>query len=352
MRVLKFLVSSLLVVGVICVLAALATREALLASSVSQMKDALRLLKSVEEKGEYASNCLGLGAVPDENGRVYTGQLRFTSDTEYVLEVICNQFWLNPIQVKADQLKPLVKKLPGQAGIIWGDSLSGITLSIMGRSSQIFVLEREIVTAAADSYDFVNESVGPVASCSGYGYGCCLDDSQQGSGTQLEGVTDCPKSCFSQCQERPVVLSFHTQPFYDTATRTLTIANGDSVSFSYVVSDTQTDKLAKPGTSFSETTDETGATVDAQVSTMESVMAVFQAAFDKQNVAVASDSAYVRVDFGDGDSLTLPNLQGLSDHRYDCATGNCEYQARITATNGFGITSADSVLNSIRVVVQ
>ena len=337
MRILKSLLTFTVMIGLFCVMALLIVREILLAVGVNQVTASVKELKQIESKGQYVNECLSKGSVPVEGEDILALQLRFTSDTEYVTEVVCRQFTFDPITINTVSLSPLVKKLPGDSGIIWGDYQSGIHLSALGRQGYVYVEDREILNGYREVLG-LNFETEPVASCSGYGFTCCQEGFEQGVGDQLVGATDCPKSCFSSCQERPVVLSFNSHPFFDTKTRIVQIKSNQTVTFSYVVSDTQVDSFSVKDVEKSDPFSYT-------------ILTLAESLFEKKADTAIPEEALVVVDFGDGKQEVLSELQGSVSHAYTCDKASCQYKVFARARNSLGVESADNLINSIVVSV-
>lgn len=244
-------------------------------------------------------------------------QLRFTSDKDYVLEVICREFSFDPIEISSHELGPYVTKKPGTSGIVLNQGRSAVELVIfddlttdleqmLGRDLNF--LRKEKIVGVDNSY--VTETlvgddlgVGPATSCEGYGFECCDPVAQRGVGEQRDGVRGCESGCFQACTARPAVLSFTSNPFFDVANRQVQIKPGEIIDFNYVV--------------------DSGAT---------------------ENVAV-------RVDFGDGQVEDLDTKTGSLSHAYTCAVDSCTYTAIVTAVDGTGTDSVVSSVSKIQVVV-
>lgn len=337
MRVLKFLISFLFVTVVAGTIIALLAREVMLLVGVNQIKQTLNTLRHISTNGTYTNDCLAMGSYPTKDEPLSVYQIRFISDNEYVSEIICNQFPLSPIEIAQVQLKPFITKKPGQSGIIFGSELSGVVLSVLGREAMVFIEDEEIGKSYGDTVEAAIQS-GPVASCGGFGFSCCQNDFEQGSGDQLLGVTDCPKSCHAICLDRPVVLSFNTSPFYDPKTRVVSVASGQSVTFSYVISDSQADSFS-----------------DSNISSADDIiymLLTFLQSFmsDSSGVKVSGNSN-VTIKFGDGQQSQLTDLQGTTDHAYTCKQRSCSYRAQLIVENIQGISSADTMLSIIDIKV-
>ncbi len=301
MRILKFLLSSLIVIAIVSGLGFLLAREALLIWGVARVRTSLSKIKSISKNPtNYARQCRQMGADPGQT-LIYAYQLRFTSDKSYVTEVVCEQFQNNPIQVESNTLPFFIKKLPGSSGIIWGDSISGIALEVWGRKRAIIVEKEEILYENYDDSSFLG--VSPLSSCVGFGFNCCNTQSSQGVGEQYTGVNDCPKTCFSGCSPRPILLSFISDPFPDIETKIARVGAGETVVFNYVL--------------------------------------------DDQGV----DGNTVVIDFGDGQSQSSDQISGFFEHVYSC-TGSCSYVAKIDIKNSNGVSAADTPVNQIRIQVR
>jgi hypothetical protein len=122
-------------------------------------------------------------------------------------------------------------------------------------------------------------------------------------GDQLTQVTDCPRSCFSQCLRRPVVLSFTSDPFLNPQTRVAAVGAGESVTFSYVV----------------------------DVPEAELVQIV--------------------INYGDGQEQQLLETSGSSSHTYSCTQPVCTYQASLSVTQENGATAAPTPVTMITLQV-
>lgn len=301
MRIVKFIGKSLVWIGIISILGFLVGREVLLSLGVSQLKSSLSALKSMEVKKTYFSQCQakGVGILQESSGAVL--QIRFTSPTEYRVEILCSEFSFDPIIVEQESLPFLVKKENKSGGIIWGEALSGVTLELWGRKKTIGVSERSIVRLDEDQ-QFVSQ---PATTCSGHGFTCCQLESEQGANQQLsQGVTDCPRSCFQSCRARPVILSFNTEPVLDFKNRTVNLESGQSLEFKFVID---------PG---------------------------------------EGDTLHAMLDYGDGETQTFDQTDNQATHVYECQRRVCEYRVQLSAENSQGITSADLPVTTLGVTVK
>ncbi|MBD3279722.1 MAG: hypothetical protein GF390_03355 [Candidatus Pacebacteria bacterium] len=337
MRILKFLTTSIILLTVLIVIVVLSMREALLFIAVEKVKSDVRLLRQIQLKGEYTTECVRRGTVAVNQESATTTQLRFTNNQDYLIEVLCNQFSLDPIVVKTESLPPMVSKAAGQGGIVWGEDLSGIRLEIAGREGAVWLDQAQVYSSLTHTEGDLG--VQPFTSCVGMGYQCCNSDFMQGMGKQITGVNDCDKTCFEQCLDRPLVLSFASQPFVDPKTRIVNIRSGEQLSFSYTLSSTQQDAFA-------------GRLTEENDNLLFKTMLLLQALIKQENITPEDLPLEVSLSFGDGQVETFSTLQGSANHVYTCSSGSCSYTAQIKATDLKGVSSANSEISKIKVQVS
>ncbi len=315
----RILLSMLKVFFALLVLAAvvlLISREALLISATHVITSSLGELQRAGTKGTHIGQCQnrGFGFI---DGSEAVMQLRFLSDTEFVLEVKCSENSTEAILISRKNLPPFVTKVQGGSGFpLFGRSAIKIevfrSFETMLKSVLFFeptFLLRSKTIAAEDGFiiedfspfDFEN---GPITSCSGYGYFCCDAVAEKGAGEQIIGLNGCEERCYASCVARPLVLSFTTNPFFDFKTRKLSLRNGETVEFSYVV-DTP-----------------------------------------------AGTTATATFDFGDGETSTAEGENGTVSHTYSCPNTTCEYPASIQVIDNWGIESIISDVSKLMVVVE
>lgn len=302
MRILKFIVVGLLILALVGGVGVIIGREALLVFSVAQIRTSISTLRQIEKNPKaYALECRQKG-VSVETDVIEKLQLRFISPTEYVLEVVCAQFSLDPIVIEKKSLPQFVVKLPGSSGIIWGDAPSAVGLSVFGRNRAVVVESKEIFyTNITDDFFY---GVSPISSCQAYGFLCCQKENQIGQGSLFNGVSDCPSSCYSECISRPMILSFNSDPFMDFQTRTTKVKADEMITFSYVA---QTNGI--------------------------------------------DDNGVIELSTGDGQKYTSSEMNGTFTHNYQCPSSTCNFQATIRVVNGQGIESALLPINIISVNV-
>jgi hypothetical protein len=299
MRIIKFLLSMILLIAFLSGLAFLGFREIILFVADSQIKGALKTLRQIKtDPNAYYYKCREKGGDEDEAvPEVF--QLRFTSNSDYQLEVICRQFPFDPIVVDQRKLPFLINKSQGSSGLVWGKDKSALGLEIWGRKSAI-VVKDEKMTVSNFQTDWGKI---PATNCQGYGFKCCQEETSIGVGQQLSASADCPRSCFASCQSRPIILSFASDPFYDTQTKTITVGSGEEINFSYVV--------------------------------------------DPGDAALKSG----KIDFGDGEDYEFFDTIGRIAHSYTCRQSACNYQVSITAIDVKDTSSAATSVAKIVVKV-
>jgi hypothetical protein len=300
MRIIKFLLTSLLSLVILGGITFLISREVLLFLGNARVKSSLTILKKTYASQSYFQKCKEKGfsfISGDDPARI---QLRFLSSTEYVVEVLCNQSSIRPIVIEKRQLPWLVQKVPGSSGVVWGEDRSAIRLEIFNRSKTIGVEDEFVVNLSAGD----ELGVSPNASCAGFGFACCMKESQQGVGEKITAVSDCPKSCFNSCISRPVVLAFNFQPVPDDQAQAIIIRTGESITFSYFLDKGQ------------------------------------------------AESVIVKLDYGDGTMDQFHTEKQIIDHNYLCSQKECVYQVRLMVEDNLGIPAADLPITSTTVIVK
>jgi hypothetical protein len=302
MRILKLIFFTILFLAFFGSVSFFIGREFILTMGTSNMRSALKQVATVSKNsGVYAAECRKKGIIELDESSIKTIQLRFISDTEYQIEVICRQFSLDPIIVERSTLPNLVRKTDGYSGVVWGENLSGVAIQALGKVKSVYVEDFSVYTG--DLGD-VEGSIGPLTSCEGNGFSCCSVETTIGSGDQLTSVSDCPQSCYESCIRRPVILSVSTQPFFDLKTRVLTVSRGEQVTVAYV-------------TDFAD-----------------------------------SKELDIKIDFGDGESTHTSEYNGDVLHQYNCSQETCTYDLEVTAVNEKGIEAARTAVTRVTVIVQ
>lgn len=268
-------------------------------------------------------------------------QLRFTTERDYNLEVVCADFVTTPLTLDSKTLPPLVHKMSSSTGFMMDGSLlpQVIQLVVGSRVAWIYTDRGLAYTSFIQPLE-LDYVAGPLSSCQANNQTCCNLEVQRGVGTQLTEVRDCPKSCFASCLARPVVLAFNARPVVDPGTRTIEVRRGEPVTLSYVIGKSQADAFANQldkatPTSWSE---RLFGWLDANQSS---------GAVDDIMLPVA-----VTIDLGDGEVWQGQELQGSLDHIYQCDNQLCFYQIHLQAADGRGVLSVDNELAKMIVRVS
>ena len=258
----------------------------------------------------HRRDCLEIES-PTDGYQIEAYQVRFTSGSDYVIEVVCAQNDRQLILVSSHRLAFGVSKLPGYSGMylpIKEDPdappiTSSLVLGLYGLHRAITYQDQSLASFATDQITKPDpgSSYAP-NTCQGWGYICCDSATQVGEGThQRTGVTDCSADCFEACNSRPVILFFHTDPRLSADTRQVSIQNNQLLLFSYSVQDPE----GEPTT--------------------------------------------VTIDFGDGESTSTTNVTDSVSHTYTCQQSRCSYTVTLTVTDQSGLSQAASRLSQITV---
>ena len=331
MRIIKAFITSLLIIAIVCGTIFFTAREVLLVMTTSKIKQSLVLIRDVQQEQMYATECMSKGSSRDTSGNIHYTQLRFIDLNSFVVEVICNGMEHSPIELAAVDLPPLVYHEVGQSGLRWSED-AGLNFTCLNRVGSISVIDGMVYTSLKPTQTASTQ--GPPSQSESYGYECCDVDFQQGDGKAITAALDCPQTCYASCLDRPLILSFSTQPYYDKLTRTLQVNRGQSVIFSYTVSPNQE-------VSFNGFYDESDQ--------IEKTIAMIEMVF---NPPQPEDEVEVIIDFGDGQQEEFSSLRGQVEHQYDCAIDICLYTAKLKVIKQNGIESLDSLQNTIKVQVN
>ena len=313
MRVLSLLIKLFSLLFVLVVVVFLIGREVVLSMGVSNIKDSVLTLRDHQKRSTYYDVCNRKGSQVIEGFEFVTYQLRFTSSTEYVLEAVCAQLEFDPVLIEKKSLPRFVSKVPGASGFLMSrDKVTGIELEAFGEIEKMLDLSFPISkqkTVAVNNMQLVYPQTdqffdeGPVSSCEGYGYLCCDNLTQQGIGEQISGADGCPDTCFADCETRPSLLSFTTNPLLNPKTRTIQISRNSGLEFHFVVDGGD------------------------------------------------SRAVKVNIDYGDGETESVSAEEGRSIHRYACSTHYCRYQAHIELEDNWGVKSVETSINRINIEV-
>ncbi len=333
MRILRFFLFSLLGIFIFSLIGFFLGREVLLVYGSSMLKSDYNNLF----RKNYAEQCVR----QFDYSQDYWTQIRFISNKEYNLEVVCADFVAAPIVLASKKLPPLLfKKTSGSGFLIDQRELPFfIELSALGRELFVYTDNQEMHSNYFFKPDLDYEA-GPLSSCQAHNYRCCSLEVESGLGEQITAVNDCPKSCFTSCLLRPVVLSFNGRPALDDETRTIEVGSGEAVTLSYVLGNGKTDVF-------------TGQLNKEQ---KQSFLEKLQTIFSKNLINQSDDElalpVQVTIDLGDGQIFQSTNLQDSFDHIYTCQTGNCYFNVKLTALDARGVLSVDNELAKMIIKVN
>ncbi|HQM16047.1 MAG TPA: hypothetical protein PLM16_02470 [Candidatus Woesebacteria bacterium] len=330
MRIIKAFFSSLLIITVVVGALFLISREILLMMAVQRVKQYLVQVRDLDQQQAYAAECGSKGSSRDDNGRVHSTQLRFLDDSAFVVEVVCNQMEHAPIEITQANLPPFVSRELGKSGWRWPEP-GVIHFSLYKREYAVVVADETIDTV----YKQVPQTggSGPPGACVSFGYRCCDSNIQQGAGVLATTVIDCPEQCFAGCEDRPLILNFGTQPYYNKLDRVLEIKAKEPVVYSFVVSPNQEANFS----GYMDSDDP----VEKSIATIEMF-------FTKEIEEVLQ----VTLDFGDGKQEVFTGSRGQVQHQYECAANECIYEASLKVIKDGRVESVGGPQNIIKVHVR
>lgn len=340
MRILSLFFRAIITISILGFLIGLGLREILLATAVGQVRSATKELKSLGVGSEFTKTCLEYAGLPADGQSLTRLQLRFTSDKDFVVEMVCDQGSLIRETIKTSSLPPLVTKVAGQSGIISGQSGQAVALTIFGRTGVIYE-EDSFIKSSLQEKTVVAVGNGPATTCEGYGYQCCSQNYQQGQGDQVTQAWDCPLSCYSQCAEKPVVLSFNSDPAVEGDAKVVTVSSGDQLEFFYTLNDINGDAFSRAAYAADEA---------AQLTWEERLFRIVDQWSNSDQYQDVLEK--IVINFGDGDSLELIDLQGTTSHTYTCTRSLCVFNATIQAVTTNGLTSDLDNVSKIQVQVR
>lgn len=341
MRVLRIFFTAIVIFLVIGLIGGFIAREVLLMMALQQLRGDLKRLPSFPLSQKISQECLEYSGGSSQGGSVIRYQLRFISDRQYVLEGVCEISESLRTVFETKSLPILVRREVSQSGIIEGQNLHGLEVSIFGRLGTVYEEDNFFWTSyRSEEEKGVITSEGPATVCGGYGYECCDKTYQTGLGEQRTEALDCPRSCFPGCTQKPVVLTFNADPF-DPGTRTVFLRSGDPVEFLYTITDVKGDVFSQENL----TSEQVSLRWD------DTFLQILEKYATKKDPVDSIEK--VVVTFGDGAFQDLESLQGSVSHTYTC-TGKafCEYTATVQGVTQKGITSDLEGLAKIRVLVE
>jgi len=326
MDIFKPVFKLLLILAVLIVVGFFGYREYLVVKVANLVDNDFKALFRQYTIGSKAVDCRdqfnGLG--PETGSDIY--QLRFIDKRNYVTEVLCGGLPSKAITIRSISLPSFVTHNAVGTGFIANneDSSEMVGFDVFGESkvkwqNQVltqlpflkkgfyliknkYQLDKETNLNPAQA---LNNEVGPKTTCAGNGFTCCNPVTSLGQGQLKTNVFDCIDSCYLACKPRPVILAFNASGDFDPYKRTVTLIGNQAVSFSVVV--------------------------------------------DNQNLDIAG----VEVDFGDGQNAKLSGEGPFEiSHNYVCNQAQCKFIAHAKATTAEGISSYDSSVAKVTVIVQ
>lgn len=342
MRVLKIFFTAILLIAIAGFIGFFSSREILLSTALRQIKNDIKFLSHSSSAGDFFKECLEFSNSFDDAGSIVRHQLRFTSDSSYVLESVCRASESLRTILKSKSLPPLVRRVEGQSGIVQGESGYGVEVSIFGRSGVVYDYEGIIFTETSNLDELgVILDDGPPTICSGYGYVCCDENFQTGQDFKKDKALDCPRSCYASCVEKPVVLTFNSEPAADPENRTVYLNSGDFIEFVYTISDVKGDVFVNENV-FVE---------DEEVTWSDKLLEYLDKYSKTENQQDIVEE--IIISFGDGTSEKLLDLHGRTNHTYTCERRSiCVYDVTLQATTKLGVESSLDGISKLKVQVR
>lgn len=299
MRIFKYVFGGLLVAMLLGLVGYLAREKIVLTVASYQLRNDITGLKQLAFKGMVMNRC---------NNTIEGYQLRFTSETTYVVEPVCDQ------EIEEEETE---KSLWGGVRRLYGSGVmvrvadgiptidNGWVHLVYGESQTVVGFFDGIAKVKWNAADYEAGGDSPArASCSEWGFACCVGGEEVGELAQVR-TYDCANNCYQQCNRRPLVLLFNTDPVINPRTREAVVPKSNPVvKFGYNVSDDQ-------------------------------------------------EGLVVEIDYGDGKkSGPLPAQQADLEHEYQCRTGSCVYTVTLTARDVSGNGLVTSELNQLSIIVR
>lgn len=278
-------------------------REVLLLMTKYQIQNEVEKLRAgTKSNNEYAVMCAKMFSITEQVYALSAVQLRFTTDKKYQVEIVCMQRESDPIVLRQGSFPLFVEKVPGSSGLVFPyNQLANthIDIRVYGRTTRLQFRDNGSSTKPQS----------PVAACVGWGYQCCDPITTIPSGSVVLGqALDCPGGCFSVCKQRPLILSFRSDPQAKYETRSVHVKRDQAVvNFSVIAS----------------------------------------------NPGVSGGVQRLELDYGDGAKDTFSKEQVSFSHTYACASSAaCSYAAKVVAYDTEGISSPDVRTSTITIVVE
>ncbi len=335
MRILKALFFSFVILLVTLIVVVYGAREVLLIGSTWLISSRYNQVVQSVAAGDHRQECMKLGVF---GGEAFP-QLRFVSSTEYYAEAVCGTLSESALVITKYKLWPLVTKTTGDSGLTDQKKQAVVALEVLGRVASVEQDEFGNTHTVWRKGKLISTGAGPVTNCGGYGTTCCIEGEEQGIGDQIKGALDCPKTCYVACYSRPVILAFNSNPFYDYESRILTVKRGQTIDFSYVISESQRDVFAD-------------ARLKENTDPLAILLSLSKQLLNTKKIEAEKEALrQVTLDFGDGETTTLSKLQDTGSHSYTCARELCRYTANLSAKNYYGAQTLAGYLSTITINV-
>jgi hypothetical protein len=340
MRIIRFFSSTLIFIVFLLVIGIFLGRELLLIVATNDLKRSANRLLSIN----HTFNCREGFA----RSRSAWGQIRFIDDTNYVLETVCSEYQRDPIELESKTLPFSVRKIAGSSGFVFNlaeKKSSKITLHCLGKETVLFKEINEL--GVGEAPQSINYIAGPPTECAGFNYQCCLEDIEKGIGQVQQLATDCPRNCYASCQSRPFVVTFNGMPASLAGSRTISVTSGQEVTFAFVLSEGK--KELFEGQLLVD-----GHKDESFLQWKSRLKIVTDFLLNQQSKSISTVQLPITstIYFGDGQSYTTQDLQGVINHVYTCNEAVCNYEAWIEARDANLTASADHSATRLNIIVS
>lgn len=314
MRVIKYLLFFLITGLALVCIGFVVSQRVLLLVGEKQLTQSLKSLMAASRQQIYYNQCQQLNRQYGLESNSTIFQLRFINDQEYLLETVCQALPDRPNEIGRGKLPDLLSKIPGSSGFILNQETTQVRLQVLREVVDQLAavmpwlesgLRPEVVITVSDSQiidssDLLNV-LGPNTDCAGFGFKCCAEVIEKGSGQQIT-AQDCSGRCFASCQSLPAVLAFTAAPGFDQFSRSIDVTSGQQVEF--------------------------------------------------WTVSNADENLLQVINFGDGNSHRDQSQIQPVIHQYSCLTNICEYNAEVQLEDENGVKSIVSPVSTIKVTVR
>lgn len=303
MRILRLLITFLVWLALLSAFVYfIGTRLWLFVGSTLFIQDAQVLVKQLAKEESFADRC-AQAPTASSLTRPKALQLRFLNESDFVVEIVCSFIEDSPIQLYESSLPPFVRKAAGASGFYFDLARrqeTSIRLQVFSHEQDLTFTGLKVLRANLPSAPAAQPY--PATACTAFGLQCCTLDVQRGVGNQMmDGVTDCPRSCYAACAAIPYLQSFSADPYPEANNEVVLTSPTQDVVFSYTASH-----------------------ADGQIRSVE-------------------------IDYGDGKKETSNRPNGVFTHTYTCET-ECRYPVVIRATDSNGNVSVANTSSTLYIV--